>query len=188
MRRLLLRWLGGLLVLLLLAAASIAWSGLTAHPQPADCLVVPGNTVNPDGSLSPRLQARLDEALRLYRAGLSPLIFVSGGLGREGHYEGTAMRRYLLTQGVPERAIVVDNAGNNTEATARNFATLARARQLKSAVVVSQFFHLPRTRLLLRRQGVGPVSASAAPYWELRDGYALLREVPALALAWLCST
>ncbi|AHJ98067.1 YdcF family protein [Hymenobacter swuensis] len=185
MRRLLTRILGGLLVLLLLAAGGIACSGLTVRPKPADCLVVPGNTVNPDGSLSPRLRARLDEALRLYRTGLSPLIFVSGGLGREGHYEGTAMQRYLVGQGIPAHAIVVDNAGNNTEATARNFARLARARHLKSAVVVSQFFHLPRTQLLLRQQGVSTVSASAARYWELRDVYALLREVPAYAKAWL---
>ncbi|WP_345600416.1 YdcF family protein, partial [Thermocatellispora tengchongensis] len=100
MRRLLLRWLGGLLLAVLLGAGGIAWTGLTARPQPADCLVVLGNTVNPDGTLSPRLRARLAEALRLYRAGLSPRIFVSGGLGREGHYEGTAMRRYLLSRGV----------------------------------------------------------------------------------------
>lgn len=185
MRRLLLRWLGGLVLLLLLAAGVIAWAGLTARPQPADCLVVPGNTVNPDGSLSPRLQARLDEALRLYRAGLSPRIFVSGGLGKEGHYEGTAMQRYLLRRGVLAGAILVDNTGNNTEATARNFATLARARQWRSAVVVSQFFHLPRTQLLLHQQGVNTVSASAARYWEPRDAYALLREVPAYASAWL---
>jgi hypothetical protein len=32
---------------------------------------------------------------------------------------------------------------------------------------------------------VGTVSASAAPYWEPRDAYALLREVPAYASAWL---
>lgn len=185
MRQFLTRFLGGLLLVLLSAAVGIACSGLTAQPQPADCLVVPGNTVNPDGSISPRLRARLDEALRLYRAGLSPLIFVSGGLGREGHYEGSAMQRYLVAQGVPAHAIVVDNVGNNTEATARNFARLARIRHLKSAVVVSQFFHLPRTQLLLRQQGVSTVSASAARYWELRDVYALLREVPAYARAWL---
>ncbi|WP_426492234.1 YdcF family protein [Hymenobacter sp. 102] len=179
------RLAGGLLMLLALHAAGITLDALTDKARPTDCLVVPGNTVNPDGSLSPHLKARLDEALRLYRDGVSPRIFVSGGLGKEGHFEGTAMRRYLLQQGVPNTAIYTDNQGDNTLATARNFAQLARTQQWKSAVVVSQFFHLSRTKLLLRQQGVAEVSGSAARYVEVRDGYALLREVPALYAAWL---
>lgn len=150
--------------------------GLTDDAQPADCLVVLGNTVNPDGTLSERLQARLDKALQLYRMGKSPLIFVSGGLGHEGHYEGTAMQRYLVAQGVPEAAILVDNAGDNTLATARNFAQAARQHHFRSAIVVSQFFHLTRTKLLLRRQAPFAVYAAHPAYYEWRDGYALLRE------------
>ncbi|MCA8830654.1 YdcF family protein [Hymenobacter pini] len=180
-----LRLAGGVLLLLLIHAAGIALDALTDRAQPADCLVVLGNTVNPDGSLSPRLKARLDEALRLYRAGISPRIFVSGGLGKEGHYEGSVMRRYLVQQGVPNTAIYTDNQGTNTVATAQNFARVAQEQHWQSAVVVSQFFHLSRTKLLLRQQGVTEVSGSAARYVEARDGYALLREVPALYVAWL---
>ncbi|RSK34489.1 YdcF family protein [Hymenobacter metallilatus] len=179
------RLTGGVFLLLIFHATGITLDALTDQARPADCLVVPGNTVNPDGSLSPRLEARLDEALRLYRAGVSRYIFVSGGLGKEGYYEGSAMRRYLLQQGVPNTAIYTDNQGNNTLATARNFTQLARTQQWKSAVVVSQFFHLSRTKLLLRQQGVAEVSGSAARYIEVRDGYALLREIPALYAAWL---
>lgn len=172
-------------LLLLLHAAGISLDALTDRAQPADCLVVPGNTVNPDGSLSPRLKARLDEALRLYRARISPRIFVSGGLGKEGHYEGSVMRRYLVQQGVPDTAVYTDNQGVTTLATAQNFARLAQERHWQSAVVVSQFFHLSRTKLLLRQQGITGVSGSAARYVEARDGYALLREVPALYVALL---
>ncbi|GAB2787567.1 YdcF family protein [Hymenobacter latericoloratus] len=150
--------------------------GLTDDVQPVDCLIVLGNTVNPDGSLSARLQARLDKALELYRQGVSPLILVSGGLGKEGHYEGTVMQRYLVAQGVPNQVILIDNEGNTTQATARNYARLARQRHLRSALVVSQFFHLSRTKLLLRKQGVPVVHAAHATYYEWRDAYALLRE------------
>ena len=181
-------WLGlaiGALLVLLLHAAAITLDALTDQARPADCLVVPGNTVNPDGSLSPRLKARLGEALRLYRAGVSPRIFVSGGLGKEGLYEGSVMRRYLVQQGVPGKAVYTDNQGVTTLATAQNFAHLARAQHWKSAVVVSQFFHLTRSKRLLRQQGVAGVSGSAARYVEMRDAYALLREIPALYIAWL---
>ncbi|WP_196954958.1 YdcF family protein [Hymenobacter guriensis] len=86
------------------------------------------------------------------------------------------MQQYLVRQGVPAAAIIVDNQGNNTLATARNFAQLARQRRFRSALVVSQFFHLSRTKLMLRRQGIPVVYAAHADYYEWRDGYALLRE------------
>ncbi|TGE06060.1 YdcF family protein [Hymenobacter fodinae] len=105
----------------LLHCTWVAADGLTDDTQAADCLVVLGNTVNPDGTLSARLQARLDKALQLYQTGRSPWVFVSGGLGHQGYYEGTVMQQYLVAHGVPAAAILVDNTGNNTLATARNF-------------------------------------------------------------------
>jgi vancomycin permeability regulator SanA len=153
----------------------ITADGLLDTTEPADCLVVLGNTVNADGTLSARLQARLDKAADLYKARVSPMIFVSGGLGKKGHYEGTAMQRYLVRQGIPA-AIVVDNAGDNTLATARNFAQMAHARNFTSALVVTQFFHLTRTKLMLRQQGITRVEGAHAEYIEWRDAYALVRE------------
>jgi vancomycin permeability regulator SanA len=153
--------------------------GLTDDTQPADCLLVLGNTVNADGTLSPRLQGRLDKALSLYQADVSPTIFVSGGLGKEGHYEGTAMREYLVAHGVPAAAILVDNAGNTTQATARNFAATAQVRHFSSVVVVSQFFHISRTKLLLKQQRFPHIYGAHANYFELRDIYALIREFAA---------
>ncbi|WP_196954959.1 YdcF family protein [Hymenobacter guriensis] len=80
------RWLSlgfGLLAgWFLLHTTIITADGLFDTSRPADCIVVLGNTVNTDGSLSSRLKARLDKALALYRAGSSATIFVSGGLGK----------------------------------------------------------------------------------------------------------
>lgn len=163
----------------MLHVAATTIDGLTDNVQPADCLLVLGNTVNADGTLSPRLRGRLDKALDLYRAGISSTIFVSGGLGKEGHYEGTAMHQYLMAHGVPATAILVDNAGNTTQATARNFAAVARERGFSSVVVVSQFYHLSRTKLLLEQERFPRVYAAHANYYELRDTYSLVREVAA---------
>jgi vancomycin permeability regulator SanA len=153
----------------LLHVAATTIDGLTDNAQPANCLLVLGNTVNADGTLSPRLRGRLDKALDLYRAGISPTIFVSGGLGKEGHYEGTAMRQYLVAHGVPSAAILVDNVGNTTQATARNFAATAQVRHFSSVVVVSQFFHISRTKLLLKQQQLPRIYGAHANYYELRD-------------------
>ncbi|GAB3840003.1 YdcF family protein [Hymenobacter jeollabukensis] len=164
------------------AAWHCVWTarrGLHDTARPADALLILGNTVNPDGQPSDRLRARLDKGLALYRAGLAPKIVVSGGLGREGHYEGLAMGRYLVAQGVPRPAVIIDDLGKTTRASAQNFAVIARQRHFRSVIAVSQFYHLPRTAYLLHRAGNFRVYTAHADYFELRDAYSLLREFPA---------
>ena len=71
--------LGAIALVLLLAAGALVWSGLHDDVQHADVALVLGNTVQTDGTPSPRLQARLDKTLELYRAGYFPAIIASGG-------------------------------------------------------------------------------------------------------------
>jgi vancomycin permeability regulator SanA len=167
------------------AAASIAFVGVQDHATRADIIVVPGNTVRPDGSLSARLQARLDVALQLFREGLAPTIFVSGGTGPEGRDEAAAMAAYLMAQGVAASAIVQDPQGIDTAATAVNAAHHLRAHQQQhSAIVATQYFHVARTTLALERNGVRVTGTRHAAYRELRDVYSLFREVVGYAVYW----
>jgi vancomycin permeability regulator SanA len=157
--------------------AFISYDGLSDNVQKADCILILGNTVNPDGSLSARLKSRTDRGIELYKAGFSKTIMVSGGLGKEGYYEGTSMRNYLVAHGVSSNDVIVDNAGNNTDQTARNFKEIATVRHFGSVIVVSQFSHISRTKLLLRkRQFHGKIFSAHARYFELRDVYAVFRE------------
>src|SRR5262245_21950109 len=92
-------WLATLVILFVGAgvatAAFISFDGLTDDPVPADVAVVPGNQVNPDGTPSDRLAARLDTALNLYRRGVVKAVLVSGGTGVEGFDEADVMAAYL---------------------------------------------------------------------------------------------
>lgn len=176
------KWFCSISVICFLAAAAvIATTGLSDHVVRADLVVVPGNTVYPDGTLSDRLKARLDTAVDIYRAGNCHAIMVSGAVGSEGVDESVAMRGYLIRQGVPWTSIIQDGLGFNTEATAQNAAVAMRQRGLHTALAVSQYFHVPRLRLLLKQQGLDVVGNAHAKYFELRDGYSLAREVVALA-------
>jgi vancomycin permeability regulator SanA len=151
------------------------------EPAGADIIVVPGNTVAPDGRPSPRLKARLDAALALYRAGRASLVFVSGGVGKEGFDEAQVMADYLAANGVPAAAIVADSQGLDTMATARNAATFMRSAGLRSAIVATQYFHVARTCFALERAGVHVVGHVHARYAETRDIYSIPREVVGLA-------
>jgi vancomycin permeability regulator SanA len=160
-----------------LAATWIVADGLRDDIQAADVAIVPGNTVEKDGRPSARLRARLDQTVALYRQGLFPDVIVSGGVGREGFDEAEVMKRYLAENGVPEGRIHVDSGGATTHLTARNAARMMKENGWQRAMVVSQYFHVPRTRLALKRSGVTPVFSAHARYFELRDVYSIAREV-----------
>lgn len=167
------------LVCFLAAAGTVILTGLHDTIADADMIVVPGNAVSQDGTPSPRLKARLDAALMLFRNHRAPLVFVSGGIGKEGFDEAVAMSNYLLENGVPPSAIVKDSFGKDTAATAKNAADFMRSHHLKTALVATQYFHVMRTRLALERNGVVVTGTAHGSYFEMRDLYSIPREVAA---------
>lgn len=181
MRKIILLSLSALAVFLL-ATAALVLAGLNDKEAPADVIVVPGNTIMPDGTPSPRLQARLDAAVKQFREHRAPRILVSGATGKEGFDEAAAMARYLQSRGVPAGAIIEDNQGWTTDATARNAAALMRQHGWKTAMVATQYFHVPRFRLALERSGISVSGNVHAPYFELRDLYSIPRETVGYAV------
>jgi len=167
------------------AALAIAAYGLMDHTGTADIIVVPGNTVRVDGTPSERLKARLDTAFLLFSQRRAPVIFVSGGVGREGYDEAKAMADYLVAQGVPSGSVVQDSLGIDTAATAANASRYLQTKNLTTAIVSTQYFHVARTALALERYGVRVTGTSAPRYFELRDAYSVAREVPAYVSYWL---
>lgn len=157
----------------------ITIDGLSDKHTNADLAVILGSKVNEDGTLSERLEKRMECGLELYRKGRVKQILVSGGLGREGHYEGDKMKAYLLDNGVPDSVIFVDNFGNTTEATVKNTMKLRDRINFKSILVVSQYFHLTRTKMLFRKHKFPNVNNVSANYFEIRDFYSILREFAA---------
>ena len=154
----------------------ISIDGLTDDNKNADLAVILGNKVNIDGTLSERLEKRLECGLTLYKNGRVKKILVSGGLGEEGYYEGTKMKDYLIKKGVPDTVIIVDNKGNNTIATVENTLKLKDSLNFKSIIVVSQYFHLTRTKMLFRKRQFEEVSSISPRYFEIRDLYSLTKE------------
>jgi len=161
----------------LLGSIAIAIDGQFDNLHAADLAVVLGSKVNRDGRPSNGLKARLDHAVELYRQGYCRFILVSGGHGREGFDEPVVMHRYLHEQGVPDAVIFEDDAGNNTWATAQNTALFLKAHHLKSVLIISEYFHVPRCRLAFARFGIQPIYWSHAHLWARRNFYSLPREV-----------
>lgn len=169
---------------ILLSALVICANGLADDVQISDVAVVLGSKVISTGLPSDRLAARLDRAYALYKVGVVKALIVSGSTGVEGFDEAEVMRSYLLRIGVPDAKIIVDSKGTNTEETAKNCARLMKLHGFKSVIVVTQYFHVPRTRLALKAYGIDEIHSAHAYFFELRDIYSIAREVLALPDYW----
>lgn len=132
----------------------IVIDGLSSSDKKADIAVILGSKVNENGTLSERLEKRLETGIELYQKHRIKKILVSGGLGKEGFYEGSKMKEFLINNGVPDSLILVDNDGNNTRLTVENTLKFQKEYKFKSIIVVSQYFHVTRTKKLLENRGL----------------------------------
>jgi vancomycin permeability regulator SanA len=181
-----LRLVGWALLAWTLAAAGIAFAGLRTKPAHADLALVLGNTVTRTNRPMPRLEARLEAARALYARGGCATIMVSGGIDRHDlRNEAAGMKQWLIERGIPSADIVEDPYGNNTRASAQHARDWLIAHHQRSAVVVSQYFHLPRARLALRQAGVIDAGGDFPRRWFARDAYSSFREAPGYLAYWL---
>jgi uncharacterized SAM-binding protein YcdF (DUF218 family) len=107
-----------------------------------------------DGKPSPVYRARLDHARVLFSRGIAPLIITMGGEGGDQYSEGAVGREYLMSQGVPDRAIIAETESRNTEEAARRVAVIARANGLHRLVIVSDPTHLFRIHQIFAADGL----------------------------------
>lgn len=185
-RRSLRRLLVATSIIWLLGACAVALAGMSTHPKPADLILVLGNTVDRSNRPLPGLEARLEATLALYQGSDDRAIMVSGGIDPDdGRNEALGMRDWLVTRGVSPDNVITDAQGNNTRASAEHAQAWLSAHELHSAVVVSQYFHLPRARLALRQAGVDDSGGDFPRRWFVRDIYSTLREVPGYLAYWM---
>jgi uncharacterized SAM-binding protein YcdF (DUF218 family) len=120
----------------------------------ADAIVVLG-AAEYRGRPSPVLEARLNHALFLYLKGRAPRIITTGGAGGDPVFtESTVARAYLARRGVPAEAIVVENEGDSTAHSIVAVTEIMRRMNLKSAIVVSDGYHIYRVKKMLEASGI----------------------------------
>lgn len=179
------KWLSRLILFfaiwIIAHVAYITIDGLNDTVEKADVAIVLGNRVFGNGELASWTKGRVDRALQLYKEGKVKMIFVSGGMGVEDHYpEGKAMKQYLVNNGVPDSAVIADNDGANTYLTAVDFLKWNEDKNYKSVVIVSQYYHITRSKYILKKLGYsGKIYSASSTVYTVTDITGTLREVPA---------
>jgi uncharacterized SAM-binding protein YcdF (DUF218 family) len=118
-----------------------------------DAIVVLG-AAQFNGVPSQVFRARLDTAYELYQDGFAPLIVVTGGrMVGDQYTEAESGRNYLVDRGVPASAILMENVSHNTSASFDGVERLLKPRGAQSLLLVSDGFHLYRSKMLARDAG-----------------------------------
>ena len=136
-----------------------------------------GAAVWADGP-SPTLRRRTQRAAQLYHGGDVGHLIACGGLGKHPPSEAAVMRDLLIKDGVPAGAITLEDQSTTT---GENIALALPMLNTLDVVIVTDWYHGPRARLVARRHGlrvqsVAPPLKGARPVAQLR---AMLREIPA---------
>ena len=143
----------------------------------AEVIIVLGCGVKPDGSPSDMLRDRLLTAVDLYKNGAGKKLLLSGdSKNAEKYDEVGTMKRVCLSLGVPEEDIMTDTLGLST------FESIDRAKkiyEIKSAIIVTQKYHLYRAIYIAKNRGISTVGVSADMHTYGGQLFRDIREIPA---------
>jgi vancomycin permeability regulator SanA len=159
----------GLFLVCAVLSGSILWVRGLSHPYlywpdtvpDRPVAVVFGSQVYSDGTPSLVLAGRLDAARILYQQGKVRAILVTGDNGQVNYNEVDPMRTWLIARGVPDTKVVGDYAGFDT------YSSCTRAVRIfgvKSAILVTQSYHLPRAVALCRKVGMDAIGVRATAF------------------------
>jgi len=134
---------------------------------------------------------RLIYAARLWKAGAAPRILVSGGVvgvqGPIGVPEAEMMTDLLMAMGVPEEAILQEDASQNTYQNALFTKEILNAEGIDEILLVTTALHMPRSAAIFARQGIhflpAPVDfyvsdVEHAHYWTLDPAIQIFNLIP----------
>ncbi len=161
--------------------AVLIWSAID-QARPAGSIVVLG-AAQYDGRPSPVLRARLDHGIDLWNHGMGKLLVLTGGRGYgDTTSEAAVGRSYARKRGIPDTAIVMENKGRTTRESMIAVSDMLGARGIKTAILVSDPFHMLRLSILGRRFGLipytsptqtSPISPNREKRWRYMFGESL---------------
>lgn len=163
-------------LILFLTAVWVMFDGLTDLGEKADVALVMGT---PEAYGGQNRVPLLDHTVKLFNDGDFPLIIVSGSTAKTEVSEPQAMMSYLVGKGIPSNAIVIAGAESTPEAT-RKTADLMQERNLNSVMVITDYYHVTRTKLGLMHDGVTAIRKSHVGKMQQGDAWGVAYELAAL--------
>ena len=128
------------------------------------CGIVPGGFASVDVDDNGYFNGAADrfiQALKLFKQGKITHILISGGNGkfdRKSFREGFWVKGELITMGVPDSVIFVEDRSNNTADNAFYAKQILDSAHLKPPfLLITSAYHMPRASLLFKNTGISTV-------------------------------
>jgi hypothetical protein len=109
-------------------------------------IIVLGQYLANDGTLSLQCRERCFYAYGLYQKGKGDLFLLSGGVAnaKAGISEAEAMKKYLISLGVSEKLIITEEKSENTYENAKFCAEILKKLDYEKLILVSSSYHIYR--------------------------------------------
>jgi vancomycin permeability regulator SanA len=147
-------------ILLVVIAVPLYAVALTWHAannpltRNGDVIVVLG-AAQLDGRPGEVLQARLDEAKRIYDLGLAPrIITVGAGAPGDRTTEAASGKYWLTTNGVKSKNVTALEVGRDTWVSTENYVKFMKLKKMKDVIIVTDPFHCRRAMTMANDLGV----------------------------------
>jgi uncharacterized SAM-binding protein YcdF (DUF218 family) len=134
-----------LIIIVPLYAVGITWHAAN-NPlvRQADVIVVLG-AAQLNGRPGEVLQARLDEAKRIYDLGLAPrIITVGAGAPGDRTTEAASGKYWLATHGIKSKNISALEVGRDTWVSTKSYVKFMKLKKMKDVIIVTDPFHCRR--------------------------------------------
>lgn len=123
-----------------------------------DVVIVFGAGLYHNRTPTPYLRWRVQTAVQLYKAHRVKKLLMTGDNSRKVYDEPSAMAKLAESQGVPRKDIVLDYAGLDTYDSCYRAGVIF---QVRSAILVSQGYHLPRAVMACKALGINAIGVDA---------------------------
>jgi uncharacterized SAM-binding protein YcdF (DUF218 family) len=148
-----------LVLLVASTAAAIWWTARQDSRPRSDAIVVLGSAQY-NGVPSSIFEARLEHALRLYDAGVAPVVVTVGGKAAGDQFsEAEAGREYLADAGVSADSLLAVEEGGDTLESMRAVARVFGEQGWSSAVLVTDPWHAMRAERMAEDAGIDAESS-----------------------------
>ena len=138
-----------------LYAVAVTWHAAN-NPliRNGDVIVVLG-AAQLDGRPGEVLQARLDEAKRIYDLGLAPsIITVGAGAPGDRTTEAASGKYWLTTNGIKSKNVTALEVGRDTWVSTENYVKFMKLKEMKDVIIVTDPFHCRRAMTMANDLGV----------------------------------
>ena len=124
--------------------------GYIDEKQKCDVAIVLGASSNING-VSPVYAERINHGIWLYNNDFVDYIILTGGIGEENNFsDASKAKEYALDNGIPEKAIVLEEKSKITQENLKNSKEIMQERGFQTCIIVSDPLHMKRAMCIAK--------------------------------------